>query len=323
MTAYTLALELTLILATWLAIGAWQRDARVPGRVTFGFAAACVTVWTAGTLLEERADTHVLALRVRTLGMLALTPLWFGVAAHAVRLPLIRRTPWLPLLLMAPFVPIYGLLYAGPWSMLFIPIHGVPKAGFGPLLWWTLAYAWSLVLAGAVVLVRGALQAESPELRRDRMKMAASVAVPLLANLSWAWQLAQTGRAGMDLTPVTIAVTLIAFRRSILSGGALDVVPVAQRDIIRHLPFGVVLADDRGAVIDLNPAAEEMLDVSYDDALGRGLEAVISRAPLEVRIEISSVRSRSGESARFALLEAPKAPARDVQRASISPSAAD
>jgi len=309
MTLYTLALELTLILATWLAIGAWQRDQHVPGRLTYATAAMALVLWVAGDLMMLRGETPLLARRVRVLGELSIAPLWIGVAAHAVKLPLIRRTPWIPLLLMVPLVPVYGLLYAGPWSLLYIPATDAPTVEVGPLVWWVMAYAWTLVAAGCTVLLRGAWQADSFELRRDRLLMALSVVAPLLANAWSAWHLAQTGHTGIDATPVATAVTLIAFRRSILSGGLLDVVPVAQRDIIQHLPFGVVLADGQGVVIDVNPAAEELLDVARLDALGRALEAVISRAPLEVRIEISSVRGRRGESARFALLEAPKAPA--------------
>ncbi len=308
MTPHAIALELTLILATWLAIGALQRDHHVPGRLTFAAAAGAVALWVGGNLLSLRADTTLLGLRISMVGALALTPLWFGVAAHSVKLPLIRRTPWLPLMLMAPFVPVYGLLYAGPWSVLFIPTHAVGETAHGPLFWWTLFYAWGLVLAGLGVLIHGAWQADSPDLRRGRARMAASALVPLAANLYWAWQVIGNGSASSEITPMMLAITLLAFRRSILSGGVLDVVPIAQRDIIRHLPFGVVLADDAGVVIDVNPAAEELLDLACADALGRSLEAVISRAPLEVRIEISSVRTRGGESARFALLEAPKAP---------------
>jgi PAS domain-containing protein len=309
MTPYGLALEFTLILATWLAIGAWQRERHVAGRLTFAVAALSVVLWIAGELLEVRGELHLAARRIRMIGVLAVTPLWFGVAAHSVKLPLIRRTPWIPLLLMAPLVPLYALQYAGPWSVLFIPAQDVAEVRVGPLFWWFIAYAWTLVVAGAVVLIRGALQASETDVRRERLKMAASVMVPLLTNVISVWMLYQNGRRGLDFTPVAIAVTLVAFRRSILSGGVLDVVPLAQRDVIQHLPFGVVLADDQGAVIDVNPAAEELLEVSRGDALGRGLEAVISRAPLEVRIEVSSVRGRGGETARFALLEAPKASA--------------
>jgi len=309
MTLHTLALELTLILATWLAIGAWQRENDTPGRLTYAAAAVAVVLCAAGELIELRGEMPLLARRVRTLGMLTLTPLWFGVAAHAVKLPLIRRTPWIPLALTIPLVPLYALLYAGPWSMLFLPASDAPQVQVGPLMWWFIAYAWTLVLMGVSLLLYGAWQADSPELRRVRLKLAGSVIVPLAANATTVWSLARTGQTGLDLTPAMMAVTLIAFRRSILSGGILDVLPVAQRDIIQHLPFGVVLADDQGAVIDVNPAAEELLGVPRMDALGRALEAVISRAPLELRIEISNVRGRSGESARFALLEAPKAPA--------------
>jgi PAS domain-containing protein len=319
MTTYALALELTLVLAIWLAIGAWQREHDVPGRLTYAAAALAVMLWVGGELMERRAETYLLARRVSTLGALAIGPLWLGVAAHAVKLPLIRRTPWIPLALMLPLVPLYALMFAGPWSLLFIPASEAQHVEAGPLLWWSAAYTWALVLSGVAMLLRGAWQAEDAALRLDRIKMAFSVLAPLAGSAVALWSLARTGRTGIDLTPLLLAVPLVAFRRSILSGGVLDVLPVAQRDIIQHLPFGVVLADPRGAVIDMNPAAEELLEVSRMDALGRALEAVISRAPLEVRIEISSVRGRGGESARFALLEAPKAPA---PRAEASPSSA-
>jgi PAS domain-containing protein len=219
---------------------------------------------------------------------------------------------------MVPLAPLYALLYAGPWSLLYIPATDAPVVEVGPLVWWFIAYAWSLVVIGVSVLLRGAWQADAPDLRRDRVIMALSVVAPMVASAVTAWSLAKTGRTAVDATPLMMAVTLIAFRRSVLSGGLLDVLPVAQRDIIQHLPFGVVLADGQGAVIDVNPAAEELLGVPRYDALGRALEAVISRAPLEVRIEISNVRGRSGESARFALLEAPKAPAPRVEPASAA-----
>lgn len=197
--------------------------------------------------------------------------------------------------------------------MLFIPATDAIHVEPGPLMWWSIGYAWLLVLAGFSVLIHGAWDAETRELRNDRLKMAFSVMVPLAVNAVSVWAIVESGRMGQDATPLAIAVTLLAFRGSILSGGLLDVVPIAQRDIIQHLPFGVVLADDRGAVIDMNPAAEELLGVPRVEGLGRALEALISRAPLEVRIEISNVRGRTGESARFALLEAPKAPAPSVE----------
>jgi len=306
MTLYTLALELTLVLAAWLAIGAWQRESDIPGRLIYALASLGMAVWVGGELIEYRAETYQLARRVRFVGLLAVPPLWFGVAAHAVKLPLVRRTPWIPAVLALPMVPLYALLYAGPWSVLYIPATDAPHVEPGPLVWWSVSYAWVLVVAGVVILLRGAWQAEDAALRRERIKMALSVLAPLIANLVSVWELAQTGKTGPDYTPLALVVTLVAFRRSILSGGVLDVLPVAQRDIIQHLSFGVVLADHRGAVIDMNPAAEELLEVARIDALGRAMEAVISRAPLDVRIEISNVRGRGGESARFALLEAPK-----------------
>ena len=38
-----------------------------------------------------------------------------------------------------------------------------------------------------------------------------------------------------------------------------EALPITRRDVIEHLPDGVVLADAAGAILDLNPAAEAIL----------------------------------------------------------------
>lgn len=309
MTPYVLCLELTLILAAWLGIGAWQRDANVPGRLTYAAASLAVVLWCAGDLIDARGeDAYLLGRRVRTVGVLALTPLWLGVAAHAVKLELIRRNSWLPAALMVPPMLLYPLLFAGPWSVLFIPAVNQLEVEVGPLFWVFLVYAYVMVIGGFGFLAWGAATAREPEVRRQRLLMALAVTVPFGANVLAVWPTVQDGISKHDPTAMLIGVTLIAFRRSIFSGGVLDVVPLAQRDIIHHLPFGVVLANGQGTVLDVNPAGEELLQIAREDAMGRALEAVISHAPLELRIEVSTVQGRGGESARFALIEAPKTP---------------
>ena len=64
MNLYTLALELTLVLAAWLAIGAWQRDSDVPGRLTYAAAAMAVAIWVGGELIEVRGEMALLGRRV-------------------------------------------------------------------------------------------------------------------------------------------------------------------------------------------------------------------------------------------------------------------
>ena len=81
-----LALEMTILLAFWLCLGAWQTDASTPGRTTFAALAGASILWCLGSLLQfdGAAPEHV-ADRIRYLGILTLPAFWVGVAGHATR----------------------------------------------------------------------------------------------------------------------------------------------------------------------------------------------------------------------------------------------
>ena len=94
-------------------------------------------------------------------------------------------------------------------------------------------------------------------------------------------------------------------RRALLPGGLLDVLPIAQHDLIDHLPFGVVLSDPRGLVLDLNAVAARGLVISRLGALGRTLDAVLGNAPPGTGMEISLLELRGGTQVRLTVLSFP------------------
>ena len=94
-------------------------------------------------------------------------------------------------------------------------------------------------------------------------------------------------------------------RQALFPGGLLDVLPIAQRDLIDHLPFGVILSDPAGVVIDMNGAAGRGLAISRLEALGRTLDAVLGHAPHGTRIEISPIELRGSTQARLVVLDFP------------------
>ena len=301
---HALLLELVLLLAAWIALGVWQRDRVTPGRRTFFGLNLAVAVWCLGEILELRGVVGPLdGDRIQVLGILALPPLWLAAAARVGELDLARRVPWFPVVLIAPHAAIYSLLWAGAWSSLFVSYapDGTPTPG---PLWWV-SWAYSLVIAttGSLVFVWAGIARRRLPHARWLVVVGVMGLVPVLGNAAWI----AAGRSWpIDPSPVLLAVSLLALRSAVFSGGILQALPVSQHDLIEHLPFGVLLTDRRGTVIDVNPAAQRRLGVSEAQALGRNFESVMAHADTALRFESVPVRSAGREAGQLVLLDPPR-----------------
>lgn len=315
MTLHLIALELTAVFALWLALGALQQDRDLPGRVTFAALCVSVILWCTGELLDVRgAVSYWTGVQIKYLGIVLLPPLWLGLAAHAGRLEVARRVPWFPAALAIPGLALYGALYLGPWQALFLaPTAEGADSVRGPLWHVHMVYAYLLVTAGCCVHIATAFVDPRPG-RKRRLAIGATSLLPFAGNALYVQGWLPFTH---DPAPVLMGLTMLVLRPLMFRGGLLEVLPIAQRDLIDHLPFGVVLTDRDGVVIDVNAAAERGLGMARREALGRDLDAVLAYAPAGTRIETSTVTVRGREAARFALLEfsAPGARSRAVQEA--------
>ncbi len=301
MTPLLLAAELTLILAIWLAIGAWQRGPRARARGRFSALALAVALWCAGLILLGRgAVDSQMATRIAVLGALLVPGLWLSLSVEAANLAIGRKLRWLPYLVTLPALVFYPFLYLGTWGeMLFVKVPAGPgPIEAGPLYWVLLGYAYTLVLLGSAVLGWSAVQADQ-RLRSERLLLGLGSLVPLVGNVLWV--VSDFDSSG-DPTPILIGVTLLILRRALVPGRLLDALPIAQRNLIEHLPLGVVLADSRGVVIDVNPAGQDMLGLPHAGALGRALDAVLAEAPSDLKIQEGTARTGDAAMARFAIL---------------------
>jgi PAS domain-containing protein len=304
MTLYSLALEMLALLAVWQCLGAWQWDSATPGRRVFISLALASALWCVGELSAERELLGDLACqRIAYLGALALPPLWLGVSAHAARLEMARRAPWFAGLLLAPQLVIYALLYAGPWSHLFLsPPDANGHSVSGPLWWVNLVYSAALVAAGASVLVISALRHR--DTGRWDLRLLAGIAslVPLAGLVAPPLGLAPSTP---HLPPLLFGAALLALRGAVSAGGLMQALPISQHDLIRQLPLGVILTDPRGVVLDVNPAAERQLGIPARTALGRTLDGVLDEVGDELLIEVTSVSSGKRETGQIVLIDPP------------------
>jgi len=316
MSLFEVALELNIALALWLCLGVSQADRSTPGRATFGALCLAAMVWCTGELVDHRrlADEW-LGDRIKYLGILTLPPLWAGFAAHVARLDLAQRAPWFPLGLLAPQLILFGVLFAGGWSSLFLTTIRDGDDLYGPLWWVSTGYSYLLVTGGSVVMIASALRERDPDRWRRQLAVGFAALVPLAGNtvymaagLHWPYPPA----------PILFCAALLALRKVLFSGGLLQTLPVSHAELVTQIPIPLLLTDRRGVVVQLNPTAERRLGLAEESAIGRSLEAVLSECAEPLEWETSPVLCRSREVGQIVLLDTPAkrldpGPAEDVR----------
>jgi PAS domain-containing protein len=303
---YSIGLELMILLTFWVCLGVWQKDHSMPGRWTFVGLCVAMILWCAGDLARVRELTDdFISDRLLYAGVLSVGPLWVGVAAQSTGLPLARRMPWFPLALWLPNLFLFGLLFAGPWSALYVQTRPGGSDIVGPLWWVGVFYGYVLVLAGCALFITSAIRWPTPGRLRRRFAVGVAPLVPLLGNASWVFQWVAWPT---DPTPLLLSVTLFALGSALFSGGLFQALPITQHDLLEQLPIGVVLTDRSGVVIDVNPAAERRLGIAEATAVGRALDAILSEAREDVNAEISPVFSNGREAGQLVLIDPPAKP---------------
>ncbi len=258
-----LLVELSALLAIWLAMNIWQRDAATAGRWTFIGMCATVVVWCA--LLLAGLDGSVapeIARHGSRLAAHAMAPLWLMLAMSA-RDPQWTGRGW------GPYSPLLFLsCLAVSWR------SGLDEGSdLAQLLDWGLVlYGCTLSALGSFSFVLSAGRVASRSGRARRVTVALVSLVPLMAGVGFKG----LGLHGIDPTPILVAAALVALRSELFSGDLIRALPLSQHDFVGRLPVPVILTDLLGRVMEINPAAQHQLGTDRGHALERNIEAILS-----------------------------------------------
>jgi PAS domain S-box-containing protein len=319
-----------------IARRAGNSDLRLPLLLVLGF----LIVWMGGRFLIEQADGDGLAragMLVSYFGACGLGPSWLFLSARFTRTPLFERQPGLLAASCVPPALAFLALLTNDGHQLFGEVVGVevlrqgPLAWGGPVFWTALAWQMLLVLGGVALFVRYALASLSGARRRHAWWIATAAFLPLLATIGAYFELLP---GSMDLAPAASAVAVAAIIVIAMRYRLFDSLPLARRDVIDALGDAVLLTDTDGVILDLNPAARDLLGGStrplrdqplarllarlarelemdsaergIDDALASGRSVSLplkTRAGRELEVRVGSVRDHEDEpSARFAVV---------------------
>lgn len=161
--------------------------------------------------------------------------------------------------------------WTNPWHhLLFTSMEVAPAGGllygYSPYFWTVvMPYSYALMIVGLYILARAAVSAPAIYRRQFAMLFVGGALPPIagvvvLLNLD-PW-------SGLGLIRLSFAISGVIFLWAMQRWELLDLLPPARDLLMTSLPDGVVAFDAAQRVIDINPAACAMLDVS-ESAIGR------------------------------------------------------
>ncbi len=140
--------------------------------------------------------------------------------------------------------------------------------------WLHAVYSYILLLSGTLLIYRF-LRQSSKVYWRQTLVIIIGIFVPWLANL-----LFLLGFTTIDLTPFGFTVTGLVLAWGLLRFQLLDILPIARTAVFESLTDAILTIDDKNRIIDLNPAAEALLNLNTNPSLiGVPIEQVIIEFP--------------------------------------------
>jgi PAS domain S-box-containing protein len=311
-TPYMLPLLLNFIIVMILAFRSWQHRA-TPGAASFALLMLGVAEWSLGYLFELGGldlATKIFWGKVQYVAIAFIPIAWLAFV-----LQFTDRKQWLTqrnliLLTILPLITLlliwtterHGLMWRqtslnhdGPFPTL--------EVSYGPWFWLHTAYSYTLLLLGTFFLVNMWLRSARLYRLQSGAVLVGALA-PLVGNGLYVFRLLPV--PNLDITPFAFAISGLAMGWSLFRFHLFDIVPVARQAIIDNMGDGVIVFDLQNRVVDLNPAAQRIINTSSAEAIGRTGTQALSHWPhlithyrniLEGRAEVAL--GRPGQEQRY------------------------
>ena len=206
---------------------------------------------------------------------------WFVLAAKfsGYLRPQIKR--FQGLLYIGPILAILAMLTNGFHHLFFASKQMIDFNGMavlyvrsGPLLIINTWYSYLLIGLG-VILLGFSLLRNFKSYGIQAYGLILGVLTPLLGNMLYLNDVFPPGFP--DPTPISFTITGISFAWAIFSGRMLDVVSIAHETVIANLSYGIVVLDLENKIMDINPAAKDLLGLNDPSLLGRSVADILEQ----------------------------------------------
>ena len=288
-------LALAVCFVTFLQL---RRNATVAGSRALRALLVTTTIWSVAQLASTLVTTIELQNLISPfayLGIASVPVAWF---MFGITYSLGNDRPPPALLLGASLIPIitvalaftnqhHNLFWTGATLTEFNGYIGI-EYEYG--LWWKINafYSYALILVGTSIIAFTLAQTRS-----HRGPLFAVIAAPgVVIALNVVYLSPQNPLPGLDLTTAGFALATLILNNWVLKHGMLTTNKVVRQRVVEQLREGVMVVSESGLVLDANPMALKILNLTDDVTYNQPLESLTGHISL---LELVSSHRRSTE----------------------------
>ena len=146
------------------------------------------------------------------------------------------------------------------------------QPSYGMIYWICMVYIALLTLMGSFLIIRNIIRRHSTS--RESKYLLVAALIPLVAAFIEVSGLLSSLKISVGITPLTACIGAILLRWSLPRFRLEQVIPIARDVIFERIGDCILVLDMQNRVMDLNPAAEQLIGCKISDALGLPLERV-------------------------------------------------
>lgn len=254
----------------------------IDGSLPFALTMVGSAIWAWGYAVQiggMSPDVALVALRIRYIGLLAVPTCWLWFALVSTE-TIARLTKKQGAMLL--FFPVLTFLanVTNDWHRLFyqriiiLPPGSLPIITFeyGPWYWMNVTYSYTIALIGLLLLIR--FWGQMLHLQRISVTVAIGGLV-FMTIIGLLFYLSQQFVNVFDITPLLLPINGMLLYLALFRSQLVDECPIAYVHLFEQLSDGVLVFNVRGKVIDCNPAASRLLDLSKP--IGQSVSSVFRR----------------------------------------------
>jgi PAS domain-containing protein len=138
--------------------------------------------------------------------------------------------------------------------------------GHGYAFWIWTAYSYISLVVGSIILIRRAIFSP-PELKPQSYILVFGAVITLVGNIIYLSGLSPV--PDLDITPITLIISMIAYSIGLFRFGILDIMPIAGETVLESLENVVIVVDDTDRIAYINQAFEYYSSVDSKTFIGK------------------------------------------------------
>ncbi|MDD3927588.1 MAG: histidine kinase N-terminal 7TM domain-containing protein [bacterium] len=290
-TVYSLPLFCSAILMIGLAVFARCKRQTRPETTTFAGLMLASAVYMIGYGLEIMAKNMALKIHLahlEYLGIVSIPGFWLMmILRYTGRHHLINRRSIL-LLAIVPIITL-SVFFTNGLHHLYYRNMSVSSAGpfpaliftGGPFYWIYSVYQLLALLSGIFLLVGFLLHTRQIYLRQTLLILTAAL-IPVITMAIY--MMGSPVRGYIDPIAYSLIASSLITAWGILRLRLMNLMPIARDKLVEDLRDGLLVIDDQGHIVDINPAAERFLSLNRRRATGLPSDWVLESFPELIRL---------------------------------------